>query len=49
MKVTPIDSNKCEVSWNCTYQVDSGTAEEANGMLTEIFTSGIEGLGELNY
>ncbi len=49
MKVTPVDSNKCEISWNCTYQVDSGTVEEADGMLTEIFTSGIEGLGELNY
>jgi len=49
MKVTPVDSNSCEVSWNCTYQVDSGTVEEADGMLTEIFTSGIEGLGELNY
>ena len=48
MKVTPIDSNKCEVSWNCTYQVDSGTVEEADGMLSEIFTSGIVGLGELH-
>jgi uncharacterized protein YndB with AHSA1/START domain len=49
MKVTPIDSNKCELSWNCTYQVDSGAVEETDRMLTDIFTSGIEGLGELNY
>jgi uncharacterized protein YndB with AHSA1/START domain len=48
MKVTPIDSNKCELSWDCTYQVDSGTVEEANTMLTGIFLSGIEGLGKLN-
>ncbi len=49
MKVTPIDNDKCELSWNCSYQVDSGTPEEANTMLTGIFLSGIEGLGELNY
>ncbi len=48
MKVTPIDSNKCELTWNCTYQVDSGTVEEADTMLTGIFLSGIEGLGKLN-
>jgi len=48
MKVTPIDNNKCELFWNCTYEVESGTAEEANNMLTGIFLSGIEGLGELN-
>lgn len=48
MKVTPIDSNKCELLWNCTYEVDSGTPDEANNMLTGIFLSGIEGLGELN-
>jgi len=48
MKVTPIDSNKCELSWNCTYQVDSGTVEEADTMLTGIFLSGIEELGKLN-
>jgi len=49
MKVSPIDNNKCELSWDCTYQVDSGTVEEANSMLTGIFQSGIEGLGELRY
>jgi len=48
MKVTPVDSNKCELTWNCEYLVDSGTAEEADSMLTGIFLSGIEGLGELN-
>ncbi len=48
MKVIPVDSNKCELTWNCNYQVDSGTAEEADSMLTGIFLSGIEGLGELN-
>ncbi|MGB5894633.1 MAG: SRPBCC family protein [Ignavibacteriaceae bacterium] len=48
MKVTPVDSNKCELTWNCEYEVDSGTAEEADSMLTGIFLSGIEGLGELN-
>lgn len=48
MKVNPIDSNKCEVSWNCTYQVDSGTVEETNRMLSDIFTSGIESLEKLN-
>jgi hypothetical protein len=30
MKVTPIDNNKCELTWNCTYQVDSGTVEESD-------------------
>ncbi|MCK5368975.1 MAG: SRPBCC family protein [Cyclobacteriaceae bacterium] len=49
MKVTPIDSSKCEVSWNCTYQVDSGTVDESNRMLSDIFTSGIESLEKLNY
>jgi len=49
MKVSPIDNDKCELSWDCTYQVDSGTVEEANTMLTGIFQSGIEGLGELKY
>jgi hypothetical protein len=49
MKVNPIDSDKCEVTWNCTYQVDSGTADESNRMLSDIFTSGIEGLGKLNF
>jgi len=48
MKVNPIDSDKCEVTWNCTYQVDSGTVEESNRMLSDIFTSGIEGLRKLN-
>jgi len=48
MKVNIIDSNKCEVFWNCTYQIDSGTIEEADGMLTGIFLSGIDGLEELN-
>ena len=48
MKVTPVDNNKCELTWNCEYLVDSGTAEEADSMLTGIFLSGIEGLEELN-
>ena len=48
MKVTPVDSDNCELTWNCEYQVDSGTAEEADSMLTGIFLSGIEGLEELN-
>ena len=48
MKVTPIDSDKCEVSWNCTYQVDSGSVEEADSLLSGIFLSGIEGLEKLN-
>jgi ribosome-associated toxin RatA of RatAB toxin-antitoxin module len=48
MKVNPIDSDKCEVTWNCSYQVDSGTVEESNRMLADIFTSGIEGLEKLN-
>jgi hypothetical protein len=48
MKVTAIDNNKCELTWNCNYQVDSGTVEEADSMLTGIFLSGIEGLEELN-
>ena len=49
MKVNPIGGDNCEVIWNCTYQVDSGTVEESNRMLTDIFTSGIEGLGKLSY
>ena len=48
MKVTAIDSNNCELTWNCNYKVDSGTVEEADSMLTGIFLSGIEGLEELN-
>ncbi len=48
IKVNPIDSDKCEVTWNCSYQVDSGTVEESNRMLADIFTSGIEGLEKLN-
>ena len=48
MKVTSIDSNNCELTWNCNYKVDSGTVEEADSMLTGIFLSGIEGLEELN-
>ena len=48
MKVYPIESNKCEVSWNCTYQVDSETVEDTNRMLSDIFTSGIESLEKLN-
>ncbi len=48
MKVKSIDDNKSEVAWNCTYEVDSGTAAEANGMLSEIFLSGIDGLEELH-
>jgi len=47
MKVTPIDSNNCELTWNCTYQVDSGTVEETDNMLKGLFQSGIEGLGKL--
>ena len=48
MKVTPVDNDNCELTWNCNYQVDSGTVEEADSMLTGIFLSGIEGLEELN-
>jgi ribosome-associated toxin RatA of RatAB toxin-antitoxin module len=48
MKVSPLDSDQCEVTWNCSYQVDSGTIEESNRMLSDIFTSGIEGLEKLN-
>jgi hypothetical protein len=47
MKVTPMESDKCEVSWSCTYQVDSGTVEETHNMLQGLFQSGIEGLGKL--
>jgi hypothetical protein len=46
MKVTPIDSNNCELAWNCTYHLDSGTAEEADSMLSGVFQSGIEGLAK---
>jgi mxaD protein len=49
MKVTPIDNNRCEISWGCTYQVDSGTVEKADKMLSDIFLSGIDGLGQLRY
>ena len=48
MKVTPVDGSNCEVTWNCTYQVDSGTVEEADSMLSGIFLSGIGGLEKLN-
>ncbi len=48
MKVNYIDSDKSEVTWDCMYEVDSGTAEEANAMLSEIFLSGIDGLGKLD-
>lgn len=48
MKVTPTDNNRCEVAWNCTYQVDSSIVEETNGMLTEIFTSDIDELAALH-
>jgi ribosome-associated toxin RatA of RatAB toxin-antitoxin module len=48
MKVTPIDNNNCKVDWNATYQVDSGTAEEANNMLSGLFLAGIEGLEKLS-
>ena len=48
MKVIAIDSKKCEVSWNCTYNVESGTAEEADKMLSGLYISGIEGLEKLN-
>ena len=48
MKVTPIDKDKCDLTWNCQYEVYSGTVEESDNMLTGIFISGIEGLEELN-
>ena len=48
MKVVGTESKKCEVSWDCTYNVDSGTAEESDKMLSGLFLSGIEGLEKLN-
>ena len=48
MKVKSIEDNKSEVLWNCTYELESGTAKEADGMLSEIFLSGIDGLEELH-
>ena len=44
MKVNTVDSNSSELMWSCSYQVDAGTAEEADNMLSGIFLSGIEGL-----
>jgi hypothetical protein len=48
MQVNSIGNNQSEILWNCTYNVDSGTAEEANAMLSEIFLSGIDGLESLH-
>ena len=48
MKVSSVDVNKSEVSWNCQYEVNSGTVAEADGMLSEIFLSGIDGLEKLH-
>jgi hypothetical protein len=48
MKVNAIDSKNCELFWNCTYQVDSGSSEEADNMLSGLFLSGIDGLEKLN-
>jgi len=48
MKVNSIDSYKSEITWDCMYEIDSGTAEESDAMLSEIFLSGIDGLEKLN-
>jgi hypothetical protein len=48
MKVKSIDNNKSEILWDCAYEVDSGTAAEADGMLSELFLSGIDGLEKLH-
>ena len=48
MKVNQIDNSTSEVVWNCEYQVDAGTAEESDTMLSGLFQSGIEGLEKFN-
>ena len=48
MKVSSVDVNKSEVSWNCQYEVNSGTVAEADGMLSEIYIPTHIGFKKLN-